>query len=351
MSDLERLLRLYPHDVFGPLFHEPREAQAFYLEMMRIDERLSMRLRDQQILRESLEIALASKNSKTSESRMSLAEDLWKEICSKYRIPPNELQAMSQYVDSARKEFATVRYLNEAQGLIEHASRLKTEGGRQKRLIRAEQIIQRGLQDYAADKSRLNKVLQDLQCLMGTLKEDVQRHTSGQIIDIDPHEGVRATMPLPDVGTVGAGHATVRVTAAIEINKSPHRVRADELLKQATSLKADGEWDDAIRALREAYAILGDDIVNYSIATALRLPLYLQQAGRFAESMEEFQALLASWGQHATRAFDHLSGADLEHFLKATRVTILQGKLLAMKREKKRLAKLASQKSRRSGSA
>lgn len=66
----------------------------------------------------------------------------------------------------------------------------------------------------------------------------------------------------------------------------------DELLKKATALKKDGDIDAAINSLRSAYKQLEKQGIRYPIRTYLRLPLYLQEAGRNDEAWAEFNALL-----------------------------------------------------------
>lgn len=65
-----------------------------------------------------------------------------------------------------------------------------------------------------------------------------------------------------------------------------------ELLKEATRQKDEGNLDLAIETLRRAYAEIGQSYVSYSIDTFLRLPLYLQKAGRNDEAWDEFNLLV-----------------------------------------------------------
>ena len=66
----------------------------------------------------------------------------------------------------------------------------------------------------------------------------------------------------------------------------------DELLKQATIKKNSDDLDGAIKLLRTAYKELDKSSMFYSIQTYLRLPLYLQEAGRNNEAWEEFNRLV-----------------------------------------------------------
>jgi hypothetical protein len=64
------------------------------------------------------------------------------------------------------------------------------------------------------------------------------------------------------------------------------------LLRESTALKDAGHWPDAVARLYSAKALMLLSPVSYPVETWCKLPLYLQQAGLFAESMAEFQFLL-----------------------------------------------------------
>lgn len=64
------------------------------------------------------------------------------------------------------------------------------------------------------------------------------------------------------------------------------------LLKEATYYKKKGNINKAILILRKTYKLLEKTPVQYSIKTYLRLPLYLQQAGRTNEAWLEFNNLI-----------------------------------------------------------
>ncbi len=64
------------------------------------------------------------------------------------------------------------------------------------------------------------------------------------------------------------------------------------LSRKATALKDAGDWDGAINILREVKERIWASPVNFGIDAWCRLPLVLQQAGRFEESELEFEKLL-----------------------------------------------------------
>lgn len=66
----------------------------------------------------------------------------------------------------------------------------------------------------------------------------------------------------------------------------------DKYLREATAKKKAGDVDGAIESLREAYKIISKTSINYTIDPYLRLPLYLQQAGKNDEAWSEFNRLI-----------------------------------------------------------
>jgi tetratricopeptide (TPR) repeat protein len=87
-----------------------------------------------------------------------------------------------------------------------------------------------------------------------------------------------------------------RKSAAIETSgvQYPARFPGDiySLERKVTALKKSGDMDGAIsllRVLKEKYRLDSDE---HSVSKHLRLPLYLQKAGRWREALIEFEALL-----------------------------------------------------------
>lgn len=74
------------------------------------------------------------------------------------------------------------------------------------------------------------------------------------------------------------------------------------LYREATAAKKEKDWDRAIACLRQANERVG---LNYDIPGSLRLPSFLQQAGRFDEAMLEFNRLLADVENYVGRTLDH----------------------------------------------
>lgn len=67
----------------------------------------------------------------------------------------------------------------------------------------------------------------------------------------------------------------------------------EECFKEATRLKKEGRFDEALAKLREGYALVPGTGMEYSIEVYLRLPAFLQLAGREEEAWEEFHRILS----------------------------------------------------------
>jgi tetratricopeptide (TPR) repeat protein len=78
--------------------------------------------------------------------------------------------------------------------------------------------------------------------------------------------------------------------------------KAEKLLKKATSQKKKGDLEEAIVTLRKAYAAISKGTAEYPIDSYLRLPMYLQAAGRPDEAWREFHKLLS--GQYPKPILD-----------------------------------------------
>ncbi|KKL69963.1 hypothetical protein LCGC14_2109700 [marine sediment metagenome] len=66
------------------------------------------------------------------------------------------------------------------------------------------------------------------------------------------------------------------------------------LLHEATQKKERGDIDGAIESLQVAYSAIIKTTMDHTVQTFLRLPLYLQQAGKPDEAWAEFNKLLVS---------------------------------------------------------
>ena len=89
--------------------------------------------------------------------------------------------------------------------------------------------------------------------------------------------------------------------------KTASEEKSRELLKDATQKKNEKDLDGAIACLREAYKLMAQSSISYPIETYLRLPLYLQQAGHYNESIVEFERLLKNSPDKIAKEFSHIN--------------------------------------------
>lgn len=111
------------------------------------------------------------------------------------------------------------------------------------------------------------------------------------------------------------------------------------LLREATQWSDAKEWDRAIACLRQANARMKVSPVSYPVQTWLRLPLYLQKAGRFDEATVEFTKLADETAGRIARAFPHQSKGKQQVFIKQELAVIQDKMRLAKEREAKLQAK------------
>lgn len=71
-----------------------------------------------------------------------------------------------------------------------------------------------------------------------------------------------------------------------------HNPEADAALRGATELRSEGLLNDAIEQLIHFERLAAAGKVDYTVASFLRLPMYLQEAGRRDEAWEKFYKLL-----------------------------------------------------------
>lgn len=93
----------------------------------------------------------------------------------------------------------------------------------------------------------------------------------------------------------------------IEKAKNPLRERIAALHREATAHKG-SDWNASIAALQEAAHLMRNSDY-YEIDRMLRLPKFLEQAGRFNEAMKELDLLLSEVKQAAKNATKHSSSS------------------------------------------
>lgn len=98
--------------------------------------------------------------------------------------------------------------------------------------------------------------------------------------------------------------------------------RAAKLIKEAASLQAKKDFDGAVALLREAYDLMERAATISPIDNYLKLPQYLDKAGRFGEAATEFEALLASAPARVAREHDELDADKAKGFVAMERRAI-----------------------------
>ncbi len=144
-----------PYDAFGPVFDDPRATAKYLKALMRVNPEKSMRLRTQQLLRDSLEIAELSKRRATVESRLKVSSSCYLRLRSDHVTPIEEMAAITEAYEMALARIATAVYINEATGILERKEKLKTEKTKTKYQARAREIIDKGLRDPVANHEQL----------------------------------------------------------------------------------------------------------------------------------------------------------------------------------------------------
>lgn len=148
-------------DAFGPVFARQEDAAAYFLYIAKSDFQLAERLRQQQIIRESLQIALSSKNPEVAEGRMNLAKEKY-EALAEMRIPKDERERLdTAYIDSLLR-YRTARYLNEDRGHLDKMRQVKTGASKQKYASLARAVLAKGLDDKKANRNELISMLKEV---------------------------------------------------------------------------------------------------------------------------------------------------------------------------------------------
>ena len=100
----------------------------------------------------------------------------------------------------------------------------------------------------------------------------------------------------------------------------------EELLSAATAAKKDGNLEAAISLLKKAYESIAATDDSYRVETFLRLPLYLQEAGRKDEAWNEFQKIL-------TNGYPNQSGLEYPELVPMANSAIYDKMRLFLQRE------------------
>jgi len=116
--------------------------------------------------------------------------------------------------------------------------------------------------------------------------------------------------------------------------KTDSEEKSSDLLKEATKKKNEKDLDGAVACLREAYKLMAQSSISYPVETYLRLPLYLQQAGRYKESIVEFETLLRNSPDKIAREFSNITKKKQKGLSAMECAAIYDKMRLASQREK-----------------
>ncbi|MFA7269845.1 MAG: hypothetical protein WC073_10915 [Sterolibacterium sp.] len=132
-------------------------------------------------------------------------------------------------------------------------------------------------------------------------------------------------------------------TVTVQVN--PPDEEFMRLSREATEAKKAKDWGRAIDCLRQ---IKDRVLASGDFPSCMRLPLFLQQAGRFDEAMAEFNLLIQQTKPRIDREFAHALPSVRRSVVASTRMRIYDKMRLACQRQKlpretERYAKLYEQ--------
>lgn len=88
------------------------------------------------------------------------------------------------------------------------------------------------------------------------------------------------------------GKKKPEITITMHVEDDYVESEVSRLLRQATAKKDAGDLEGAIATLKQAYGEMAKEEMDYGIDPLLRLPMYLQAAGRNDEAWGEFNRLI-----------------------------------------------------------
>ena len=138
---------------------EVGEAQKMNRRLMKENPTKAQLIRNLQILRDSIDIALSTKKSKTATSRMGTARQCHSDIHSEQKnlVSGQLLSEIDSVMNSAETQFHTDYYVNLSQGYLEKAESLKTNKSKRKYLQLAKDTLREGLQDEWSRREEINR--------------------------------------------------------------------------------------------------------------------------------------------------------------------------------------------------
>lgn len=139
----------------------PDEAKRMNVKLARSNFPRSALIRNLQIIRDSIEIALTSKKRDTAESRMNILLERYEEIKKEQSslVSVEVYNEIDRVIQETRKEFHTKLFLNLAVGHMEKAETLKTNKSKEKYFTLAIDALKEGLEKGLGEEADLRMVL------------------------------------------------------------------------------------------------------------------------------------------------------------------------------------------------
>ncbi|MBL8799674.1 MAG: hypothetical protein JNM56_37675 [Planctomycetia bacterium] len=106
----------------------------------------------------------------------------------------------------------------------------------------------------------------------------------GILVDVPPEQAVAVLSGGSAIKPTQPTHQAMRA--------APKENRADEWLKEASELKEQDNHEAAIKLLRRAYEEIRRENAMFPVDAFLKLPIYLQNAGKMKDAWVEFTNLL-----------------------------------------------------------
>lgn len=151
------------------------EAKNINLSLAKNNFPRAALIRNLQIIRDSIEIALLSKKRETAESRAKTISDLHQEINAKQAglVSINVRREIDSVCTEALKEFNTKLYLNIANGHVEKAQSLKTNKSKIKYLNLASEVLKEGVTVGRGDIDMLKNALKNISAQKASLVKNM----------------------------------------------------------------------------------------------------------------------------------------------------------------------------------
>jgi len=139
----------------------PEDSRRINRELSESDFARSSLIRNLQIMRDSIEIALSSKKRDTAESRLKLLKEKHQEVLSEqaHLVSSPVIEEINQVIEQSTKAFHTNLYMNLAEGYMEKARKLKINKSKKKYTDLAMEILQEGIEAGIGDTRKLRDTL------------------------------------------------------------------------------------------------------------------------------------------------------------------------------------------------